>query len=158
MDRKKYPVTNIGTALILVVFIILAMVTFATLSIVSVNNDYRFTEKVAERTTAFYQSSNLAEEKLAEIDGILKNCYYSDGTNYFTEVQSALSVDTDLRCDFTLDKPHVSYTVTLDENWILSIVLEITEPDKKNSTFYSILSWQEISTTDWEGDDKLQLM
>lgn len=158
MNRKKYPVTNIGTAFILVVFIILAMVTFATLSIVNTSNDSRFTEKVADRTAAFYQASNLAEERLADIDALLEGCYMADRADYYRKVQSVLSDAADLECDFSLPAPQVSYTVAMEQGWVLSVVLELPYPEESGASFYRILSWQELSTSDWEADDTLHVL
>ena len=45
---------NIGSASILLVFVILCLVSFAVLSIVSANADSRLSTRVLERTTAYY--------------------------------------------------------------------------------------------------------
>ena len=48
---------GIGSSSLLVTFIILCLVSFATLSIVSANADYKLSGKVLERTTAYYEAS-----------------------------------------------------------------------------------------------------
>ena len=47
---------NIGSASILLVFVILCLVSFAVLSIVSANADSRLSTRVLERTTAYYDA------------------------------------------------------------------------------------------------------
>lgn len=56
---------NIGASSILVVFILLCLVTFATLSLVSANADYRLSKRVADHTGAYYDATASAREDLA---------------------------------------------------------------------------------------------
>ena len=53
---------NIGSASILLVFVILCLVSFAVLSIVSANADSRLSTRVLERTTAYYDACNQADD------------------------------------------------------------------------------------------------
>lgn len=62
---------NIGSASILLVFVILCLVSFAVLSIVSANADSRLSTRVLERTTAYYDACNQAEQSLAGMDNTL---------------------------------------------------------------------------------------
>ena len=59
---------NIGSASILLVFVILCLVSFAVLSIVSANADSKLSARVLERTTAYYAACNQAEEQIASLD------------------------------------------------------------------------------------------
>lgn len=70
MRGKKavYPPINIGTSFMLVIFILLCMVIFAVLSLSSVLKDYDYSKRKAERTTAYYEACNEAEEIYAKIE------------------------------------------------------------------------------------------
>ena len=68
---------GIGSSSLLVTFIILCLVSFATLSIVSANADYKLSDKVLERTTAYYEASNEAETQLSQLHGELAAAYAS---------------------------------------------------------------------------------
>lgn len=57
MNKKKYPVVNIGTTSILTVFVILCMVTFAALSLLTANRNARYNDQVQERTEATIERS-----------------------------------------------------------------------------------------------------
>lgn len=59
---------NTGSSSILVIFMVLCLVTLASLSMISAVSDYKLSRKVADRTTAYYEAVNKAEEKLAAID------------------------------------------------------------------------------------------
>lgn len=68
---------NIGSASILLVFVILCLVSFAVLSIVSANADSKLSARVLERTTAYYAACNQAEQSLAGMDKTLQRMYAS---------------------------------------------------------------------------------
>ena len=56
--------SGIGSSSILVIFVILCLVSFATLSIVSANADYKLSKKVLDRTTAYYEAEGQAHRHL----------------------------------------------------------------------------------------------
>lgn len=66
--KSSYPPINIGTSFMLVIFIILCMVIFAVLSLSSALKDYEYSKLNAERTIAYYEACNLAEEIRAQIE------------------------------------------------------------------------------------------
>lgn len=72
MKKTRYPVMNMGTVSILTIFIVLCMVTFATLSFISTNKDAAFTRQIADRTTAYYAASSEANRQIAGITEQLK--------------------------------------------------------------------------------------
>ena len=69
MREKKtsYPPINIGTSFMLVIFILLCMVIFSVLSLSSALKDYDYSKQKANRTTAYYEACNEAEEIYAKI-------------------------------------------------------------------------------------------
>ena len=67
---------NIGSASILLVFVILCLVSFAVLSIVSANADSKLSARVLERTTAYYAACNQAEQSLAGMDKSCNACMH----------------------------------------------------------------------------------
>lgn len=71
-NKKESSVINIGSSSLLVIFLILCLVTFATLTLSSAVSDYRFSQKLADRKTAYYEASNRAEELLSQIDEAVK--------------------------------------------------------------------------------------
>ena len=87
-SRKKQFGMNIGSASILLVFVILCLVSFAVLSIVSANADSKLSARVLERTTAYYAACNQAEQSLAGMDKTLQRMYASSDSEeaYFVAV------------------------------------------------------------------------
>lgn len=158
MRQKKYPVTNIGTSLILAVFIILALVTFAVLSIINTNHDYEFTKKIAGRTSMYYEASNTAQDILSQIDAAAKNCEASDTASYYSQVKDSLEEIDGLQAAAQADGLNVSYTVPVGDSQALEVEVTITLPAAPSGTFYTVHRWQEVPSDSWEGESKLNLL
>lgn len=72
MTKKKqsFGVVNIGTTSLLVVFLTLCLVTFAILTLSTAKSDYKFSQKLAEKTTCYYEENN-ARERALEMEDFL---------------------------------------------------------------------------------------
>lgn len=133
--KKHFFGANIGSSFLLMIFVTICLISFAALSLVSANADKRLTDKIAERTTSYYQASNEAEEKMVEIDHLLQEAYESsaDETSYFAQVGEG-----------------VSFSVPISETQNLLVELDFLYPSSGNDGFYRIAAWK-IVTPDKEG-------
>ena len=75
MNKQKKGFIHIGFSSILMVFTMLCLVTFATLSLITANSDYRLSLKVAEKTTAYYEADTAARNYLQQLDMALADLY-----------------------------------------------------------------------------------
>lgn len=130
MNKKKNFGVNIGSASILLIFVILCLVSFAVLSIVSANADNKLTQKVLDRSTAYYEACNNAEASLATVDDTLRNVYSSsaDADSYFQMVGHSKS-----------------YAIPISDLQTLQVTIEILYPTQDDDPFYHITSWQVIT-------------
>lgn len=121
---------NVGSASILLIFVILCLVSFAVLSIVSSNADNKLTEKVLSRTTAYYDACNSAQKSLAGLDSVLQSQYAisADSKEYFSKVGHTKS-----------------YAITITDLQTLYVQVEILYPMKTGEKFYRIVSWQTVT-------------
>lgn len=121
---------NVGSSSILLIFVILCLISFATLSIVSANADAKLSRRVEERTTAYYEACNQAQADIAALDDNLAAAYADslDEEDYFAIVGE-----------------HKSYTIEISELQTLSVTLDILYPTAHGDPFYRITSWQVIS-------------
>lgn len=158
MKKKTYPVANIGSVSLLMVFIILCLVTFATLSLSSAAGDYKYSKDTAGHNTEYYNACNEAERKLKEIDGILETAYKNSSDDYVVEAAALLTTLQGITTDFSADEPQLTFDEKINEDKALKIVLTLNNTDKLSGGFYRITSWQEISTAGWEGNDHLKLI
>ena len=72
MKSRSFPMMNMGMALLITIFVVLCLVTFAALSLVSARNDQRNSEKLAEATTAYYSATNRAYETIDIIEAAME--------------------------------------------------------------------------------------
>ncbi len=162
MKKKSLPITNIGTISLMMIFIVLCMVTFAALSLSSAVSDSRSGQKMSAHTEEYYAASNQAEEILAGMDGVFSDAYgkAQDAGEYFKLVSEAMpEVAASEEKDGRLE---VSYQVDVNSSQAIQVRLAVLSPqqvqEEGGGAFYKILSWQEIQTTEWEGDNSLKLI
>ncbi len=139
MKQKKYPMVNLGTASILTVFVILAMVTFATLSYMSARKDAGYTKQAVTSSKQYQAAVNQAYEKIAEIDASLFESYQSG--NFET----------------VIDRDY-SFSIPVSNTSELQVVLVPCLPSENNGTLYRITTFKEVRTKQWENDSTLQLL
>ncbi|MCF0144062.1 MAG: hypothetical protein HUJ79_02975, partial [Firmicutes bacterium] len=70
-SKKKFPITNIGTVTLLMIFIVICMVVFTVLTLSKSAADYNFTKKLATQTTAYYDACSQAEALRAQAENEL---------------------------------------------------------------------------------------
>ncbi len=128
-ENKEFHI-NVGSSSILLIFVILCLVAFATLSIVSANADAKLSNKVAERTQAYYQAHNQATADVAQLDEALAQAFASCGneTEYYARVGY-----------------HKSFTYPITDMQNLSVKVNILYPKQIGDTFYEITAWQVVT-------------
>lgn len=165
-NKKHPPVVNIGSSSLLVIFLVLCLVTFATLSLSSARSDYNFSSRLADRKTEYYAASSQAEEVLDQIDTILAETYKDSHGTYYSAAEkklSGLTLDGDsgaitLYVKISTEKPSVSYQVPVNDKQFLSVNLELLPAGSHNNGFYRITQWKVMSDTEWNGDNTLKLI
>lgn len=143
MNKTKNFQINVGSSSILLIFLVVCLVSFSVLSIVSANADKRLSDKVLNRTTAYYQACNSAEESLASIDKTLAELYASAPTQ--DEYYSAAG------------GRKLTYVYTISDIQTLNIELEVLYPDSSDGPFYQVTSWEILTTGTLDYDDTLNL-
>ena len=128
--KKQFFGMNIGSASMLLIFVILCMVSFAALTIISANADRRLSRRIADRTTAYYDACNSAQESLAGINQVLSAQYHTSASmeEYFHAVGH-----------------NKSYAIPISDTQTLLVEIEILYPEQDNGTFYKITSWKVIT-------------
>lgn len=121
---------HVGSASLLMIFVILCLVSFATLSIVSANADRKLTNKVLERTDAYYDACNEAETELAALDESLENAYASASSE--TEYYAAAGRGK-------------TFTVSVSDLQMLQVTVEILYPAASGDPYYRITGWQVLT-------------
>ena len=142
--RRRITVVNGGISLILLLFILMSLICFATLSIASARADEKLAEKYREQNDGYYQARNEAQARLEEIDSELEALYASGlpQSSYF-----AAAGDRVLTERFPAGK-----------NFDLVLTLEVLYPASEQGPFYRVLSEKTESTVTYEYDDTLSVL
>ncbi len=129
---------HVGSSSILLIFVVLCLISFATLSIVSANADAKLSQRVLERTSAYYAACNQAQADIAHMDDTL-TAIYADSLNE-EEYFAAAGYQK-------------SYVIPISDLQSLSVTLDILYPTDPGDPFYRITSWQVISDGDIPDED-----
>ena len=150
MNKKSYG-ANIGFSSILITIILLSLVSFAALSQVSANADYRLSQKLADRTTAYYEACNKGQLWLCDLDQTLLEIYQSTSSReaYFTVIANKELSNT------------ISFPISDTQS--LTIELEFEYPTgsstaQDSNSFFKIKKWQTLTTLSLELDETLPLI
>lgn len=161
MKKKHFMGLNIGSSSILVIFILLCLVTFAALSVISANADYKMSCRIAERTSDYYDANNQAQEYLAVIDEAMHSCIQNsaDIENYRNNLSSYLAkTQKNISVGYGSDNITLDYRITMTQSQSLHVTLRGFYPIPPDSSeLYEVQSWQIEHTESWNPDDSLQL-
>lgn len=166
MNKQKKGLIHIGFSSILMVFTMLCLVTFATLSLITANSDYRLSLKVAEKTTAYYEADTVARNYLQQLDLALADLYAEcDDRQTFFEKAATRIPELETEDKLTSELPAIAddsltctFQVTISDVQKLYVTLELLYPEHPGDEFYKVTQWQTI--TDNEPaieDDSLHL-
>lgn len=138
MEKKSFPVVNIGTSLILSIFIILALVSFATLTFLSAQKDAAFSDKYVDSAQEWSTSIALANEEISKIDQTLLAQYQAGA---FAQ---------------EIGKEH-HFSVPCGDA-VLDVTLIATDPAANNGKLYQITRREKSSSKQWQDNSELNLM
>lgn len=171
-DKKKFPVTNIGTVTLLMIFIVLCMVTFAVLSLSEAARDRGFSQQLADQTSDYYAACSRAENILAQVDAAISETRSSgaSGDAYYAALSERLAGITGAEltteasagsagsADSYGEPVTVSYRVPINDRLLLSVSLEAAGPGSAAGSNYRIVSWEETQAEEWKGDNSITLI
>ncbi|MCR5596354.1 MAG: hypothetical protein K6G12_10920 [Lachnospiraceae bacterium] len=146
VERKQATTgVNVGTSSLLLVFVVMCLVSFATLATVSARADEKLNTKIVERSESYYNACNEAEERLKGIDATLKKLYDSglDKDEYFEQAGE-----------------NIEFAIPVSDVQTLNINVEVSYPEADGDTFYKVTKWK-LETTGTlieEEEPKLNLL
>lgn len=142
MKRKTTPPMNVGTSSILFIFVVLALISFAVLSLVSSLSDFKLTKSVADNNTAYYEACNYIEDQLSMMDNSLSELY-SSGISRSGYYES--------------EGEKRSFAYPVSDIQTLCVDVDILYPEQPGEPFYRITTWQVKTTGTLEYDDSLNV-
>lgn len=144
MDQKNEFTMHVGLSSILLIFVSLCLISFGVLSLASANADRKLSQKVLDRSTAYYNACNLAEETLCETDTTLRELYQASSN----EKDYILAVSL-LPTTFTFEISDIQY---------LEVTLSYPYPKTIDEPLYQLIAWQVMTRDDLIYDTQLHLI
>ena len=146
--KTSRPLLTTGTSTLLLIFVSLCLLTFAVLSFLSARADQNLSRKTAERTSAYYEACNQAEDRLGKTDQMLEKLWQETANEkaYFQAVRETFE-----DMDFDEESRMLSFSVPLTDTQVLTVTLKLRTPES-GSTFYTITGWKTINTAGWTAD------
>lgn len=149
MSRKTTQQNSIhvGSSLILVTFVLLCLVTFSVLALTSAKTDYSMTLEAARNTTDYYNATNQAEQKLADIGSVLRECLRnsSDSHSYFEEVKQHLSSDETIVLTQKTDAVILQFTIPVNVSRTLLVSLTAYYPRDNRGPLFTVDSYKTVA-------------
>ena len=148
--KTSRPLLTTGTSTLLLIFVSLCLLTFAVLSFLSARADQNLSRKTAERTSAYYEACNQAEDRLGEADQMLEKIWQETANEkaYFQAVRETFE-----DMDFDEESHMLSFSVPLADTQVLTVTLKLRMPES-GSTFYTISGWKTVNTAGWTADTR----
>ncbi len=119
-SRQDNAGLGVGMVSILIVFVVLCLTTFATLSLVSARADLRLTNRAAESLREYYAADSAAQEQLAQLDSLLEQA----GADWQQIVE-----EDGVLCELSDTAATLRYQVAVNERKNLLVILTLPLSD-----------------------------
>ena len=155
MKDRKMPFLGIGAASIVLVLAMVCLAVFAALTLSSAKGDHTLSKKNLERTSAFYQASNAANEQVGAIDEKLWKLYRrsKDKKDYMKRVGRSFTKSKGI--SYNKKEKTIAFQESITDTQQLSVKLQIYYPEKKNDLCYEVIKWKKEAVGAWKKDDFL---
>lgn len=152
MKKKLSSGLNVGSSSILVTFVLLCLVTFAALSFLSANSDYRLSRQAAERTTAFYAANQMAEIYMANIEALLakQTNFHPDEKEYMEAIPDLFADNDSVQVAANASSVTLSYSIPVNGKQELQVCLSAHYPDAQDSALFHIMKWKTVTNESWQ--------
>lgn len=139
---------NMGTSSLLVIFLVLFLAVFATLSLSDAKGDYDASVQLAVQKQAYYDACATSELTLAQLDNVLAKHHAtcSSSKDYFDKIQSSLDNEIEgCEIDYKTDNNILllSWYLPFTESKMLYVSVSVPyHTEQADNHYYRILAWQ----------------
>lgn len=158
-SMKKHSGMGTGSASILVIFVLLCLTTFATLSLISARADRSLSRRAAQSLSSYYDADCRAVDLMAHLADALGSVDAAAGRErYFTQcAQRALEQFNTLQADEAGGGLVLRYQIDIDDRRALSVGLRVLFPARPGDPRVEVISWRTIQTGEWIADETIPL-
>ncbi len=151
--KKKFSIGT-GVPSILMIFVVLALTTFAVLSFTSARADYKLTEKNCKYIIDYYEADKEAQMIIASVDEVILENNRANGEFDFIGAVQALDKDIAIDTDGN-GKLLLKYKVAINDKQNLNVWLRVNSEDSESR--YTIAKYsvsQQISDSGVDFEDE----
>ena len=132
MNVKRKRGANVGSASILLIFTVLSLISFATLSLVNSKADYNLSSNLAERQSAYYKACHNGQAFVAAVN-----------SGYETGIEDGI----------------IKESIPITDKQSLDIAITLNNSDNLYNSVnnYTISQWQIINNADDDYDYSLSV-
>ncbi len=153
MEKRQTGGMNVGTSSVLVAFVLLCLVTFAGLSFLSANSDYRLSRQTADKTTEYYAAAEKADRRLSEIDDILMEIAgESSESAYYDRADERFSDSEDISVRTEEEGRFLSFIIAINDRQDLSVKLKLRYPDSGDNRTFEIADYTVVVNSSWQNE------
>lgn len=147
-DREIKNKANIGSASLILIFIVLCLATFGLLSMASANNDWKLADKNAAAVKTYYGADSQGEDFLQMVDQTLSRAMEGQ-----TDQEACLlEIKKELGDYYQEDTGMIATEIPMDYGQALHIELAVTCSGERR---FEIEAWKVIHQADYEIDSAL---
>ncbi len=152
MNTKYRFGVNIGSSSLVLIFAVLCLTLFATLTLLCAKNEMNLTNKYSESVTQYYSADSKAEENLQIIQDILSSAdkANTDKTSYI--------INQCKKYNFTYVQKNNKIYITFNENINAQQVLHVTvKVNSDNDKEFQIIQWKKINIDEIDIDESINV-
>lgn len=151
MQNRHSGGINIGSSLILVIFVLLSLVTFATLSYMSAKSDYRLSKEAADRTASFYDANRMAELYMANVEALLENQYSlsSVETQFYEGIERTFAENDNINVVTEDNAVYLEYKVHITNGQNLQVRLRTNYRQNEAEPLFYVEKWATVVDDNW---------
>ena len=145
MNRNSINSTHIGAASIMLIFMVLGLISFSTLTFVNSRADFVLSSKIRQRSDSYYDACHNANAFIARTGSSLKKSYMlSSSEDAFYNMVGA---------------ENFSESFPINDTQTLDITIVPTYPDSPDEPLYTVTSYRVVTHDDRiELDQRLPVM
>ena len=151
MKKRHSGGINIGTSLILVIFVVLALVSFAALSYLSAKSAYTLSKETADRIASYYDANRMAEPYLENIE-IQMSRFVQNVDNeesFYNGIEKLFNGNDRIEVLNTEGKVTLNYAVAITNGQNLEVSIVAKYPEAEGDSPFYIDRWATSINQEW---------
>lgn len=139
---------GVGSASILVMFVLLCLTCFGALSLVSSQADLKLARQTADSLTAYYVADSRAVDKLRDCENLLHTVSYLDNmitdNDYYYSQCAQVLLDTDASMKVE-NRREITFVENIDDKRQLAVTFRLIRPAAHHKGHIEVIKWQTIA-------------